>query len=192
MYVHVVAAPRRTQGRLGAHASRRRARSLARAATANASERGARTATASARVATVRSSRQPGVQPTLRRSVRLGEQATSSTCKRKAGRAGDVEDKRGAEQSSGVARGAAARRHRGQDGAANIAATGSCSISRYSSVNHRVEKATGMRLLSQATQLSINALRTLKSDESAGHISLLHTAATLDSHPRQEPGPLRT
>ncbi len=41
--------------------------------------------------------------------MRPGEQATSSTCKRKGGRAGDVEDKRGAEQPSGVARGAAAR-----------------------------------------------------------------------------------
>ena len=52
--------------------------------------------------------------------------------KRKAGRAGDVEDKRGAGQTSGLARGAAARRRRGQDDDATIAAT--ANISRFSSV----------------------------------------------------------
>ena len=84
--------------------------------------------------------------------MRLGEQATSSTCKRKAGRAGDVEDKRGAEQSSGVARGAAARRRRGQDDDATIAAT--TNISRFSSVRDRVEKANGMTVI-QAIELNI-------------------------------------
>ena len=105
--------------------------------------------------------------------MRLGEQATSSTCKRKAGRAGDVEDKRGAEQSSGVARGAAARRRRGQDDAASIAAT--TNISRFSSVRDRVEKANGMTVL-QATPLNIYTLRTLRSDESAGYITLGRTS----------------
>ena len=105
--------------------------------------------------------------------MRLGEQATSSTCKRKAGpRAGDVEDKRGAEQSSGVARGAA-RRRRGQDDAASIAAT--TIISRFSSVRDRVEKANGMTVL-QATPLNIYTLRTLRSDESAVYITLGRTS----------------
>jgi hypothetical protein len=103
--------------------------------------RATRTAIASARVA--------------RANLEVGSRA-------RGWRAGDGEDKRKAGReggkTSGLARGAAARRRRGQDGAANIAATGSCSISRYSSVNHRVEKATGMRLLSQATQLRIDAL----------------------------------
>ena len=93
--------------------------------------------------------------------------------KRKAGRAGDVEDKRSAEQSSGVARGAAARRRRGQDDAASIAAT--TNISRFSSVRDRVEKANGMTVI-QAIELNIYTLRTLRSDESAGYITLARTS----------------
>ncbi len=86
-----------------------------------------------------------------------GEQATSSILSvRKAGRAGDVtvEDKPergGAGQSSGVARGATARRRRGhdRDDAASMAAT--TSISRFSSVRDRVEKASGMTVLQAIT-----------------------------------------
>ena len=95
----------------------------------------------------------------------------------KGGRAGDVEDKRKAGQeggqSSGRARGAAARRRRGQDDAATIAAT--ANISRFSSVRDRVEKANGMTVI-QAIGLNIYTLRTLRSDESAGYIALVRTS----------------
>ena len=76
-------------------------------------------------------------------------------------------------QSSGRARGAAARRRRGQDDAATIAAT--TNISRFSSVRDRVEKANGMTVL-QAITLNIYTLRTLRSDESAGYITLGRTS----------------
>jgi hypothetical protein len=102
--------------------------------------------------------------------------------KRKAGRAGDVEDKRKAGreggESSGLARGAAARRRRGQDDAATIAAT--ANISRFSSVRDRVEKANGMTVI-QAIELSIYTLRTLRSDESAGYITLVSTSGRIPS-----------
>jgi hypothetical protein len=92
---------------------------------------------------------------------------------REGGRAGDVEDKRGAGQTSGLARGAAARRRRGQDDDATIAAT--ANISRFSSVRDRVEKANGMTVI-QAIELDIYSLRTLRSDESAGYIALVRTS----------------
>ena len=76
-------------------------------------------------------------------------------------------------QSSGRARGAAARRRRGQDDAATIAAT--ANISRFSSVRDRVEKANGMTVI-QAIELNIYTLRTLRSDESAGYIALVRTS----------------
>ena len=76
-------------------------------------------------------------------------------------------------QSSGRARGAAARRRRGQDDAATIAAT--ANISRFSSVRDRVEKANGMTVI-QAIGLNIYTLRTLRSDESAGYIALVRTS----------------
>jgi len=112
---------------------------------------------------------------------REGGRAGDVEDKRKAGseggRAGDVEDKRkaGSEggQSSGRARGAAARRRRGQDDAATIAAT--ANISRFSSVRDRVEKANGMTVI-QAIRLNIYTLRTLRSDESAGYIALVRTS----------------
>jgi hypothetical protein len=87
-----------------------------------------------------------------------------------AGRAANVEDKRGAGESSGLSRGAAARRRRGQDDDATIAET--ANISRFSSVRDRVEKANGMTVI-QAIELSIYTLRTLRSDESAGYIALV-------------------
>jgi hypothetical protein len=98
--------------------------------------------------------------------------------KRKAGRAGDVDNKRGAGQSSGLARSAAARRGRGQDDAATIAAT--ANISRFSSVRDRVEKANGMTVI-QAIELNIYTLRTLRSDESAGYIALVRTSGRIPS-----------
>ena len=84
-------------------------------------------------------------------------------------------------QSSGRARGAAARRRRGQDDAATIAAT--ANISRFSSVRDRVEKANGMTVI-QAIGLNIYTLRTLRSDESAGYIALVRTSDRIpDSDP---------
>jgi len=106
-----------------------------------------------------------------------GDRAQQQAAGREGGRAGDVEDKRkaGSEggQSSGRARGAAARRRRGQDDAATIAAT--ANISRFSSVRDRVEKANGMTVI-QAIRLNIYTLRTLRSDESAGYIALVRTS----------------
>ena len=108
--------------------------------------------------------------------------------KRKGGRAGDVEDKRKAGQeggqSSGRARGAAARRRRGQDDAATIAAT--ANIRGRKSVRERVANANGMTV-SQAIQQSIYTTRTLKADEAAGYIQLVRAAeAGLDGF--DEPG----
>ncbi len=104
--------------------------------------------------------------------------------KRKAGRAGDADDKRGAGRSSGVAGGAAARRRRGQDDAATIAAT--TSIRGRKSVRDRVANEHGMTV-SQAIQQIIYTTRTLKADEAAGYIQLVRAAETgLDGF--DEPG----
>ena len=116
--------------RLTRSASRRRARSLARAATANASERGGENGDRE-RKGGDRSQQQAARRAADVEEKRATGRAGDAEDKRKAGRAGDVEDKRSAEQSSGVARGAAARRRRGQDDAASIAAT--ATISRFSS-----------------------------------------------------------
>jgi hypothetical protein len=102
-----------------------------------------------------------------------GDRMQQQSAGREGGRAGDVEDKRGAGQTSGLARGAAARRRRGQDDDATIAAT--ANISRFSSVRDRVEKANGMTVI-QAIELDIYTLRTLRSDESAGYIALVRTS----------------
>ena len=158
--------------RLTRSASRRRARSLARAATANASERGGENGDRE-RKGGDRSQQQAARRAADVEEKRATGRAGDAEDKRKAGRAGDVEDKRGAEQSSGVARGAAARRRRGQDDAASIAAT--ATISRFSSVRDRVDKAKGMTVL-QAIPLNIYTLRTLRSDESAGYITLGRTS----------------
>ncbi len=108
---------------------------------------------------------------------REGGRAGDVEDKRKAGRAGDVEDKRKAGreggESSGLARGTAARRRRGQNDAATIAAT--ANIARFSSVRDRVEKANGMTVI-EAIELNIYTLRTLRSDESAGYIALVRTS----------------
>ena len=102
-----------------------------------------------------------------------GDRSQQQAAGREGGRAGDVEDKRGAGQTSGLARGAAARRRRGQDDDATIAAT--ANISRFSSVRDRVEKANGMTVI-QAIELNIYTLRTLRSDESAEYIALVRTS----------------
>ena len=109
--------------------------------------------------------------------MRLGEQATSSTCKRKAGRAGDVEEKRGAGQSSGVARGAAARRRRGQDDAAFISPTSN--IPGHASVRDRISRAKGMTVR-QAIGTNIYTTRSLKRDETAGYIQLVRATGEGD------------
>ena len=119
---------------------------------------------------------------------RKGGRAGDVEDKRKGGRAGDVEDKRKAGQeggqSSGRARGAAARRRRGQDDAATIAAT--ANIRGRKSVRERVANANGMTV-SQAIQQSIYTTRTLKADEAAGYIQLVRAAeAGLDGF--DEPG----
>ncbi len=102
-----------------------------------------------------------------------GDRMQQQAAGREGGRAGDVEDKRGAGQTNGLARGAAARRRRGQDDDATIAAT--ANISRFSSVRDRVEKANGMTVI-QAIELNIYTLRTLRSDKSAGCIALVRTS----------------
>ena len=78
-----------------------------------------------------------------------------------------------ARQLSGLSRSAAARRRHGQDDDATIAAT--TNISRFSSVRDRVEKANGITVI-QAMPLTIYTLRTLRSDESAGYITLARTS----------------
>ena len=89
----------------------------------------------------------------------------------------NVEDKRkaGSEggQSSGRARGAAARRRHGHDDAATIAAT--ANIRGRKSVRERVANANGMTV-SQAIQQTIYTTRTLKADEAAGYIQLVRAA----------------
>ena len=145
-------------------------------ATASASARGAKTATATASARGGENcdrDRKGGDRAQQQAAGREGGRAGDVEDKRKAGRAGDVEDKRGAGRSSGLARGAAARRRRGQDDAATIAAT--ANISRFSSVRDRVEKANGMTVI-QAIRLNIYTLRTLRSDESAGYIALVRTS----------------
>ena len=77
-----------------------------------------------------------------------------------------------------MSRAAAARRRHGQDDDATIAAT--ANISRFSSVRDRVEKANGMTVI-QAIELSIYTLRTLRSDESAGYITLVSTSGRIPS-----------
>ena len=97
--------------------------------------------------------------------------------KRKAGRAGDAEDKRGAGQTSGLARGAAARRGRGQDDDAVISTT--ASIPGRASVRDRIDRAKGMAVR-QAIQLKLYTTRSLKRDETAGYIRLVRASGEND------------
>ena len=101
--------------------------------------------------------------------------------KRKAGRAGDVEDKRKAGQeggqSSGLARGAAARRRRGQDDAAVISPTSN--IPGRASVRDRIITAQGMTVR-RAIEMNIYTTRSLKRDETAGYIQLVRATGEGD------------
>ena len=112
-----------------------------------------------------------------REGGRTGGRAGDVEDKRKAGReggrAGNVEDKRKAGRAGNRTQRAAARRRHGHDDDALIAAT--TNISRFSSVRERVWKANGMTVI-QAIELSIYTLRTLRGDESAGYITLVHTS----------------
>ena len=98
-----------------------------------------------------------------------------------AGRAADVEDKRKAGQeggqSSGRARGAAARRRRGQDDAAVISLTSN--IPGRASVRDRIITAQGMTVR-RAIEMNIYTTRSLKRDETAGYIQLVHATGEGD------------
>ena len=108
---------------------------------------------------------------------REGGRAGDVEDKRKAGRAGDAEDKRGAGQTSGLARGAAARRGRGQDDDAVISTT--ASIPGRASVRDRIDRAKGMAVR-QAIQLKLYTTRSLKRDETAGYIRLVRASGEND------------
>ena len=118
-----------------------------------------------------------------RAAGREGGRAGDVEDKRKAGRAGDVEDKRKAGQeggqSSGLARGAAARRRRGQDDAAFISPTSN--IPGHASVRDRISRAKGMAVR-QAIQLKLYTTRSLKRDETAGYIRLVHATGEGDPY----------
>ena len=94
-----------------------------------------------------------------------------------AGRAANVEDKRGAGQTSGLARGAAARRRRGQDDDAFISTT--ASIPGRASVRDRIDRAKGLAVR-QAIQLKLYTTRSLKRDETAGYIRLVRASGEND------------
>ena len=100
---------------------------------------------------------------------------------REGGRAGDVEDKRKAGQeggqSSGLARGAAARRRRGQDDAAVISPTSN--IPGRASVRDRIITAQGMTVR-RAIEMNIYTTRSLKRDETAGYIQLVRATGEGD------------
>ena len=105
-----------------------------------------------------------------RAAGREGGRAGDVEDKRAAGRAGDVEDKRGAGRWSGLARGAAARRRRGQDDAAVISPTSN--IPGRASVRDRIITAQGMTVR-RAIEMNIYTTRSLKRDETAGYIRLV-------------------
>ncbi len=103
------------------------------------------------------------------------------TIKRKAGReggrAGDVDVKRAAGESSGLTRTAAARRRHGHDDDAVISPT--TSIPGHASVRDRIDRAKGMAVR-QAIQLKIYPTRSLKRDETAGYIRLVRATGERD------------
>ena len=97
--------------------------------------------------------------------------------KRKAGRAGDADIKRAARESSGLTRSAAARRRHGHDDDALISPTSS--IPGHASVRDRISRAKGMTAR-QAIRLNFYTTRSLKRDETAGYIRLVHATAEGD------------
>jgi hypothetical protein len=80
-------------------------------------------------------------------------------------------------ESSGLSRTAAARRRHGHDDAAVIAAT--TNIPGRASVRDRIDRAKGIAVR-QAIQLKIYTTRSLKRDETAEYIRLLHATAEGD------------
>ncbi len=118
---------------------------------------------------------------------REGRRAGKVEGKRKAGRAGDVEDKRGAGQSSGLARGAAARRRRGQDDSATISAT--ANIRGRTVVCERATNANSCGLPGNPTERLHHANAQGRRDCSAGYVQLVRAAeASQDGF--DEPGSL--
>ena len=109
----------------------------------------------------------------------MQQQAAGREGGRTGGRAGDVEDKRGAGQTSGLALGASARRCRGQDDDAVISTT--ASIPGRASVRDRIDRAKGMAVR-QAIQLKLYTTRSLKRDETAGYIRLVHATGEGDPY----------
>jgi hypothetical protein len=113
----------------------------------------------------------------------MQQQAAGREGGRTGGLAGDVEDKRKAGreggETSGLSRTAAARRRHGHDDAAVIAAT--TNIPGRASVRDRIDRAKGIAVR-QAIQLKIYTTRSLKRDETAGYIRLLHAGGRLSGY----------
>ena len=116
-----------------------------------------------------------------RAAGREGGQAGDVEDKRKAGReggrAGDAAVKRAARASSGLTRSAAARRLHGHDDDAFISPT--TSIPGRASVRDRIDRAKGMTVR-QANRLKVYTTRSLKRDETAGYIRLVHATGEGD------------
>ena len=120
---------------------------------------------------------QKGGQKGDRQRKREGGQNGDVEDKRKAGRAGDADIKRAARESSGLTRSAAARRRHGHDDDALISPTSS--IPGHASVRDRISRAKGMTVR-QAIRLNFYTTRSLKRDETAGYIRLVHATAEGD------------
>ena len=107
-----------------------------------------------------------------REGGRTGGRAGDVEDKRKAGRAGDADVKRKAQRASHLAHSAAARRRHGHDDDALISPT--TSIPGRASVRDRIDRAKGMAVR-QAIRLKFYTTRSLKRDETAGYIRLVHS-----------------
>ena len=118
---------------------------------------------------------QNGDREDKRRAGRAGDVED----KRKAGRAGDADIKRAARESSGLTRSAAARRRHGHDDDALISGGPTSSIPGHASVRVRISRAKG-RTARQAIRLNFYTTRSLKRDETAGYIRLVHATAEGD------------
>ena len=106
-----------------------------------------------------------------------GDRAQQQAAGREGGRAGDVDVKRAARESSGLTRSAAARRLHGHDDDAVISPT--TSIPGRASVRDRIDRAKGMAVR-QAIQLKLYTTRSLKRDETAGCIRLVRASGEND------------
>ena len=96
---------------------------------------------------------------------------------REGGRAGDADVKRAARVSSGLTRSAAARRLHGHDDDAFISPT--TNIPSHASVRDRIDRAKGMTVR-QAIRLKFYTTRSLKRDETAGYIRLVRASGEND------------